>query len=412
MLSSFNTQIIRLMLTIVFYYGSKLSDLLKLKIYNYDPEKKLISFAIKPDPLLKQDIVYIPVHSPLDRLIDSMLESRHRVIATNPNDFLFSGYTKGYFTALAMDQIKDYFTALSAATGEKINERSLYLSHRCYFETTGGLNPIIVDAISNRKAVDVYISRLYTRLTLQQVRQKHFEAFRRVRNFLGIDGSEKCYSIAGEQEITIGGKRAVGPDAISAIFSHFKGLDLTIFEAATKWITFLINYLTGSRVTEITTLKIRSIDFGLNLIKFRVKDTARRKNTTKVLPLSPFLRAALEYYCRLRSEMLSSNNKIDFPYLLFKITSNGPTALTDDDVNEFYLEIALACLIELFTSHALRYQTQTDMTIEELRFTFTNCVLSHYHYWDTIFSKNADISFLIFSEEYLAVTQKLIEKVI
>lgn len=412
--SSFNLAVVRLVLTIVFFYGSKINDLIKLRIKNYAPEKKLISFTIRPDKLLKQDTIYIPLHWPLDDLVDRMLECRNSKNPASDNDTLFCVYEKGYFKPLSKDIINNYFNTVSEKTKENVDERALYQSHVCFYNHIGRLNPVIGEVISNRLESDVYVPRLYTQVSLYHLRCEHFEAFKKVRSFLWPQTKKipGCYEAKSEEQNLLGGKRAPGRDTIKAAFHYFMMLDLNIFRNSLSEVTFLINYLTGSRVAEIISLTIKNVDMDLNITKFRVKDTLKRKDTTKVIPIPPYLLEKLKSYLRLRSDILDAAKERDFPFLLFSLNKNRPKQLTEEKVNDFYREIAMNCRIPHFTSHCLRYQTQTDMTREGLSFVHTNCLLSHYPACDAIFSKKSEVLFTDFRENYFKIVERILREVL
>ena len=203
----------------------------------------------------------------------------------------------------------------------------------------------------------------------------------------------------------MGGKRATGRNTIRAVFSHFsQAYDL---ESLVMYIVFLMNYLCGCRVTEITSLVPSQVDFYLNLIKFRTKDAGSRKNTTKVIPLPPFLRSQLFLYTKLLEDC---GHNYRCSSLLFRMCDGNPIPITTSFVNDYYHKICIANGIEHFTSHCVRYQTQTDFTKEGLSFEFTNCVLSHYSYRDEIFNPYADISFVEFEKEYYRIANILLQE--
>lgn len=409
---AFNLRVINLMLCTVFHYGSKISDLLKLKVANYDSEKRLISFKVKPDKLLKEDMKYIPLHEPLNNRIKKMLEYRNNSSKIKGSEPLFADHDGGHSMPISKDLLNRYFDELSTNTGEKINERSLYQSHLCFYHYLGKLNAVIDDRISNRFEGYAYIPELYTQTTLAQLRKSHFEAYRKVTASLGHDCSVSHSGIKGEKDIKIGGKRALGRDGIKTLFAYFRQSDGRDFNNCLKWITFLINYLTGSRVSEICSLTIRSIDLNLDVIKFKVKDTVKRKDTTKVIPIAPFLREQVILYLRLREDVLKSLGLKDFPFLLFTANGKKPKQLTEDEINDFYREISINCGIPYFTSHSIRYQTQTDMTAAGLDFLYANCLLSHYPLRDEIFSKYTDVSFTDFRKKYLKKIEQLLEEML
>lgn len=409
--SQFNSSVMRVILAVVFYFGSKITDLLKLRVRHFQPEKCLISFDIQRDRLLQQDKVYIPLYPHLVSTINWLLEERNKELPTDDNDFLFVLNFDDYFSPLTKQIVKEELKRISQVTGEPITERSLYLSHRCHFENIGGLNPIIGEIISDRRSDDIYVPRIYTQTTLGELRDCHYRAYVRVMKFLGMEAEETCFEDAAEALMVIGGKRALGKDAVKRIFAHFRRLDLDVFVNATKWVVFLINYLSGSRVAEIASLTRRSLDLDLRLLKFRVKDTLRRRDTTKVIPLVPIVNEAIEHYLPIRSSILESCKASDFPYLLFSVEGGNPYPLTDNAINTMYRDMAIKCGIPLFTSHCLRYQSQTDFTAAGLSYAYTNCLLSHYPFQDLIFSRSADIYYPDFAEAYEAAVKRTLEMI-
>ena len=412
MTSSFNPQVIGLILWIVFHYGSKINDLLKLRVANYDFKKRLISFKIKPDKLLKEDMKYIPLHEPFNNRIKKMLEYRNNISNIKGSEPLFANDEGSHSMPISKDLLNRYFDELSTNTGEKINERTIYQSHLCFYSYIGKLNTVIDDRISNRLEGYAYIPELYTQTTLAQLRQSHFEAYRKVTAFLGHDSSVSHSGIKGEAEIKIGGKRAPGRDTIKALFSYFRQNSGRDFNNCLKWITFLINYLTGSRAAEIYSLTTSSIDLALGIMKFRVKDTVKRKDTTKVIPIAPFLREQLALYLSLREDTLKKLSIKNFRPLLFVVHGKEPKELTDEKINDFYREISINSEVPYFTTHAIRYQTQTDMTAAGMDFLHTNCLLSHYPFLDEIFSKYAEVSFVDFKEKYLKAVESILKEML
>ncbi len=181
------------------------------------------------------------------------------------------------------------------------------------------------------------------------------------------------------------------------------------FNLLTMKLIFLLNYLTGSRVHEITSLTTKSVDFDLNVLKFKVKDTLRRQFTTKVLPIHPYLRQELITFLDMRASVLAEINQQNFKYLFIREKEGILRPIKDSEVNEFYKDMSAEIEIPYFTSHPIRYQSQSDMTGEGLEFTFTNCVLSHYPGLDEIFNPDSEISFEVFSKEYIAVIDKMLE---
>jgi len=409
---AFNLRVINLMLWTVFHYGSKISDLLKLKVANYDSKKRLISFKIKPDKLLKEDMKYIPLHEPLNNWIKKMLECRNNISNIKGSEPLFADHNGRHSIPISKDLLNRYFDELSTNTGEKVNERSLYQSHLCFYHYLGKLNTVIDDRISNRLEDYAYIPELYTQTTLAQLRKSHFEAYRKVTASLGQECSVLHSEINGEAEIKIGGKRAPGRDTIKALFSYFKESDTRDFYNCLQWITFLINYLTGSRAAEIYSLTTSSIDLALGIMKFRVKDTVKRKDTTKVIPIAPFLREQLALYLSLREDTLKKLSIKNFRPLLFVVHGKEPKELTDEKINDFYREISINSEVPYFTTHAIRYQTQTDMTAAGMDFLHTNCLLSHYPFLDEIFSKYAEVSFVDFKKKYLKAVESILKEML
>jgi len=174
----------------------------------------------------------------------------------------------------------------------------------------------------------------------------------------------------------------------------------------------LINYLTGSRAAEIYSLTTSSIDLALGIMKFRVKDTVKRKDTTKVIPIAPFLREQLALYLSLREDTLKKLSIKNFRPLLFVVHGKEPKELTDEKINDFYREISINSEVPYFTTHAIRYQTQTDMTAAGMDFLHTNCLLSHYPFLDEIFSKYAEVSFVDFKEKYLKAVESILKEML
>lgn len=182
------------------------------------------------------------------------------------------------------------------------------------------------------------------------------------------------------------------------------------FELHAQWMIFLVNYFMGARVKEMCSLSIKSVDLILDLIKFRVKDTVKRKNTTKVIPLFRYVRKELIKYLKIREKMIAKYGNCGS--LFFKLSRGHLTKLTESDINGFYRDLALLLLIPLFSSHRIRYQTQSDMTRVESSFEDTNCLLSHYPMWDAMFSEFADKSYTDFKIAYCKKAEELLAELL
>ncbi len=219
---NYNEFVLRLMATMIFHYGCKASDLMKLKIKNYVHEIDAIKFDIRPDKLLMEESIFLPVHHPVDVWIDNMLDIRRDAGNISGEDFLFCFSENNQFRPLNKIDIKSFFIELSNQLGAKIDERKLSASHSSYYLSIGWLSPIIDNRISNRTDHIACIPRLYTQATFKQQRQAHFASFCRLADFLRLDYLAKIKD--GEQDVSLmlGGKRAVGRRVIKNIFSYFE----------------------------------------------------------------------------------------------------------------------------------------------------------------------------------------------
>lgn len=217
---AFNDISIRLVLSIIFHYGSRGVDLLDLKINNYDQARHRIIFAIYPDPLLQETHAYILLHCPVADWIEEMLAFRARTSDFKPHDPLFTLIEKnGEHRPMSMFDLNSFIAKYELITGMKINAKFFYWSHQCYYNHIGNLNPIIDDRLSNRKDENVYIPRLYTRTSIAQLRESHFVAFEKVIKFLNNNIVVEIREHREETSEEVGGKRAIGGAALKKIFS-------------------------------------------------------------------------------------------------------------------------------------------------------------------------------------------------
>lgn len=397
----FNTLSLMTIPTMIFTYGTRIEDLLSLRLSNFERDHRRLRYDVNPDPLLQEMTIYIPLHDeifePIDSLIDYRMSKHHQV---TPDERLFVLQSGEGFYPIDIREVKRFFTRLSVRYGKNISETSLYFSHLAYYLDVGGLNPIISDRISNRMESIIYIPRLYCASCLNDIRRKHHSAFRRVSERLGIRATSFAMSVPDECEIVLGGKRAVGKQVIGAVFDYFMSKRPFDFLTSTRWQCFLHNYCMASRVGEITAMSDKSIDLDLHIAKVKVKDTVNRKNSTKVVPLIPFLLEESRRYLGQREVLLRETGQRRFSPLFFRSSGGSLTCLDTSFVNDSYHEISIVQRIEAFTSHCIRYQAESDFTERNFSFLHTNALLSHYSDGDVIFSPDSDASFLDFRRKY------------
>ncbi len=394
---AYNLSVSRLLKSMIFHYGSKRGNLIRrVSVGNYDCDRNIITFHVRPDMLLREETITMPLHSPITSWFEDMLSCRGII---NPGDPLFCVYRNGRFIRISDKEAPS-----------KAEERALYRSHLCYYQRMGGLNPVIDDRLSDRKESQSYIPRLYTRTSLSQLRTLHFRSFEKVSNFLGMNYVPSIHDDPEGDIVFSGGKRTPDKKVIKAIFGYFRDQGVTTFALSLRWLVFLLNFLCGCRAFEIYDLSITGIDLVLGEIKFIVKDISRRKNTTKVLPIHPFMADQLKAFLSLRREVLCALNCPEFQYLFFK--GNGPDKLDEKDINGYYREVIEKAGTHSFTSHWLRYAAQTYLTEAGLEFRYVNCVLSHYALVDPIFSPYATIDFKDFRNKYLAAIDAMLREFI
>jgi len=185
-LEGYNMLILRLLITLVFHYGSKISDLIKLIVSNLESNDLRIQVPITADELLQEQFAYIPLPDEVLDWIISLLEYRNAISQLSPDDSLFALHHDSMFKGITDKEMKIYFKDLNSDIGVTINERVLYESHRSYYTYFGKLNQIIDDRISNRMEPEVYIPRMYTRTSLAQIRTAHRSAFDEVCRAIGV----------------------------------------------------------------------------------------------------------------------------------------------------------------------------------------------------------------------------------
>ena len=289
--------VFKLIATIMFHFSSRLQDLLKLRIIDYDRAKNIIVFHITEDRLNHEDTVYIPLHYPFMVWINQQLDYRKKIANIEPQDPLFCLCSGGIFKPVTDKDMKSYFALMSRKTGETITDIKIYRTHLTYYDFEGKINPIITNRIGNRHEPLVIIPRLYTQTSLFQQRHEHYAAFCRVNCFLSISCGYPCFNDRTEMDIKLGGRRAPGRDTIKLALAYLSET-VSLYDR-TICLVFILNYFCGSRVAELLSLTLHSIDIMLDIIKFRTKDTLSRSATTKVLPLHSYVKQALLAYISL-----------------------------------------------------------------------------------------------------------------
>jgi hypothetical protein len=196
---------------------------------------------------------------------------------------------------------------------------------------------------------------------------------------------------------------------MEATFEYFRQMRPFDFDMSSKWLWFVNNYCGAARASEATSLNTKSPDFDLGLIKFTVRDTGLRRNTTKIVPFIKFTRDEYMQHLNLRDEYLRMMRLIDNGALFFRVGERGIVLPVDGNfMNDFYHTVAVSMGVKTFTSHAIRYQAQSDVTERGLSFQYSNCLLSHYPAYDEIFNPYSDVSYQDFAKEYSAVMESLL----
>lgn len=116
-------------------------------------------------------------------------------------------------------------------------------------------------------------------------------------------------------------------------------------------------------------------------------------------------------FLKVRATLLSDMGCPDFPNLLFEVKVGRPVVMTNASVNDLYLLVIRECAIPYFTSHCIRYQSESDFTAFGLQYDYVNYLLSHFLAGDSIFHRDGQINFRDFCDAYHAAVERILEDV-
>lgn len=286
-LSLYSEEVLNLALKLMTAYGLRFDIIQKLSLIDFKSGSKLL-FAIKQDNLLEESFCFVPFHSDIRDGFARALRYRSAIAEIGNDEPLLALCENGIFRGITHDDLKHHLKLISELFGEEVTESSIYQSHLYYYVKLGGLNPAIDDRIACRVRKITYIPRLYLQTSATLLREAHAAAHLKVTNLLDMELKPPQYiSYTEENSMMIGGKRAVGRNAIRTIFSYFRSADRSEFEIILRYIAFLFNYFCACRSEEMLSLQIASINIQNGAIKFYTKNTTLRMGTTKSLEIPP-----------------------------------------------------------------------------------------------------------------------------